>query len=57
MLNLITHDHAIRDELGFYRALAYLLANPTRAGLAAAPEAYALSSANARWAAHVDTLD
>ena len=38
-------DHRIRDAAEYQTRLAYLLMNPVRAGLAAAPELYPYSSA------------
>ncbi len=38
-------DHRIRDAAEYQTRLAYLLMNPVRADLAAAPELYPYSSA------------
>lgn len=48
------HDHALRDREDFERRLAYMHANPVRAGLAARPEGYEFSTAHPRRAGDID---
>jgi REP element-mobilizing transposase RayT len=50
------HERAIRDELEFWGARAYIHENPVRSGLVAVTELFPFSSAHAEWAERVEVL-